>query len=386
MRTPKWIVLFTFIILCGCWDRTEINDLAFVTGTSLDLLEDGTMSCSLQIAIPTTTETGNSTKDNERFFIISAEGKNGNEIHQKLQKKISRTLFLSHRSIIFIGERLAKHGIKDALDIFTHDPRNRLKTYIMIVKGEEGRSILQINYPLKQLTIEAVKEIGLSGEDLAVTLRDFFISSVSEGVHPVVGGIEPDIHSKGTKNQNFNLTGAGVFKDYKLLGFLNEKEALGMMWLTDKLKSGRITANLPKYNGEVGMRLIHANRKIIMQTMDDTVKFKVQLEGEGSLIENTTGLNINEPKDLKIVKSALEDATKKQVQNSLFKIQKKYKVDSIGFGREVHKNNPEKWAVLKKQWDENFPEIDISLDVKLVIKGTGMVNSFLELPEKENEK
>ncbi|MFF2015288.1 Ger(x)C family spore germination protein [Paenibacillus sp. NPDC058177] len=386
MKRVKWITFLVFLILCGCWDRTEINDLAFVTGTSLDLSEDGNLVCSLQIAIPISTEAGNNVDNKKKFFIITAEGRSGNEILQKLQKKISRTLFFSHRSIIFISERLAAHGINDALDIFTHDPRNRLKTYIMIVKGEEGRKILQMEYPLNQLTIEAVKEIGLSGEDLAITLLDFFILSSSEGVNPVAGGIEEDTQSKNEKSQSFNLTGAGVFKDFKLLGFLNQKETLGLMWLTDKLKSSRITASLPEYNGEVGVRLIHTTRKIILQAVDDTVKFKVHLEGQGNLFENNTGLNINEPKDLKLIKTAIEDTIKKQVQDFLFKIQKKYKVDSVGFGREIYKNNPKEWTLLKEQWDLKFPEIDISLDVRLTINGAGMVNSSLEVRDKETDK
>jgi spore germination protein KC len=380
------MILLVFVILCGCWDRTEINDLAFVTATALDLSDDGNVLCSLQIAIPASTEEGNrgGGKDNQ-FFIISAEGKDGNEIHRKLQKKSSRILFLSHRSVIFISERLAKHGINDVLDIFTHDPRNRLKTYIMVVKGGEGRNILKMNHPLEQVSIEAVKEMEISGEDLAVTLRDFFIAYASEGVHPVVGTIEADIHSKDTDKEIFNFAGAGVFKDFKLYGLLNEKETLGLLWVTDKLKTGRITTNLPK-GGEVGLVLNHADRKIITKTLNDSVQFKIQLEGQGSLVENTSSLDINEPKNLKIIKKALEDAVKKQVQDFLFKIQKKYKVDSVGFGQEIYKNYPDKWAVLKNQWDTRFPEANITIEVNLTIKGAGMVHSSFEMQDKEIEK
>ncbi|OBZ17682.1 Ger(x)C family spore germination protein [Bacillus sp. FJAT-26390] len=383
MRALKCMILLVFIILCGCWDRTEINDLAFVTATALDLSDNGNVLCSLQIAIPSSTEGGNHVGGKEdQFFIISAEGKDGNEIHRKLQKKSSRLLFLSHRSIIFVSERLAKHGINDVLDIFTHDPKNRLKTYIMVVKGGEGRDILKLNYPLKQVSIEAVKEMQITGDNLAVTIRDFFIAYASEGIHPVVGTIERDFHSKDTDKEIFNFAGAAVFKDFKLNGLLDEKESLGLLWLTDKLKTGRITTNLPK-GGEVGMVLNQADRKIITQTPNDSVQFKIQLEGQGSLVENTSDLDINDPKNLKVIKQALEDAVKKQIQDFLFKIQKKYKVDSVGFGQEIYKNNPGKWAVLKNQWDKRFPEVHMTIDVDLKIKGSGMVHSSFEMQDKE---
>ncbi|MFF2093970.1 Ger(x)C family spore germination protein [Paenibacillus sp. NPDC058174] len=383
MRTFKCMIFLMLIILCGCWDRTEINDLAFVTATAMDLSDDGNILCSLQVAIPSSTEGGNrgGVKDNQ-FFIISAEGKDGNEIHRKLQKKSSRILFFSHRSVIFISEHLARHGIDDVLDIFTHDPKYRLKTYIMIVKGGEGRDILKMKYPFKQVSIEAVKEMEISGQDLAVTLRDFYMTYASEGVHPVIGAIEPDMYSKDTDKEIYNFAGAGVFKDFKLLGLLNEKETLGLLWVTNQLKAGRITAKLP-HGGEVGLVLNHADRKIITKNSNDFVHFKILLEGQGSLAENTSSLDINEPGNLNVIKSALESAAKKQVQDFLIKIQKKYQVDSVGFGQELYKNNPKKWAVLKNQWDSRFPEADISVEVNLTIKGAGMIHSSFDMKNKE---
>ena len=52
----------------------------------------------------------------DKFFLISAVGKNTMDLEQKLQQKMSRTLFFSHRSVILIGESLARHGINDILD------------------------------------------------------------------------------------------------------------------------------------------------------------------------------------------------------------------------------------------------------------------------------
>ncbi|MCU6791853.1 Ger(x)C family spore germination protein [Paenibacillus sp. WQ 127069] len=385
MRSLKYMFLLVFVIISGCWDRTEINDLAFVTGTALDLTDDGNILCTLQIAIPSSAEGGMSGGESgNKFFVIAVEGKNGNDIHHKLQKKSSRRLLYSHRSVVFLSERMAKHGIDNLLDIFTHDPRNRLKTYLMVVKGGEARNILQLNSPLKQVPIETVRGMEVSGEDIAVTLRDFFIAYGSEGVHPVVGVVEPEIHSNDPHKQIIRVAGAGVFKDLKLAGLLDVNEtSLGLMWVTDKLKVGYITANLPKENGAVGMVLTHADRKIITQTQHDSVQFRIQLEGQGILDENTTALDINEPKDLKLIKKALEDEAKKQVQNFIFKIQKKYKVDSVGFGQEIYKNYPDKWDIWKNQWDMRFPESEISIEVNLTIKGAGMVHSSFESRGKE---
>ncbi len=382
MRSLKFVIhLVVCVLLSGCWDRTEINDLAFVMGTALDLTDDGHILCTLQIAIPSSTEGGKSGGESSKSYVIAVEGENGNEIHQKLQKKSSRHLFYSHRSVVFLSEKLAKHGIDNALDIFTHDPRNRLKTYLMVVKGGEARSILQLKSPLKPVPIEAVRGMEVSGEDVAVTLRDFYILYGSEGANPVVGVVEPELRSNDPEKQIFRVAGTAVFKDLKLSGILDEKETLGQMWVTGKLRFGYLTAKLPKGNGQVGMILNHVDRKIITQIQQDSVQFKIQLDGQGSLLENNTALDINEPANFQLIQKALEDAAKKQVQEFIFKIQKEFKVDSVGFGQEIYKNYPDEWSRLKDQWDMRFPEVDISIEVNLRVHGAGMIHSTFELRE-----
>ncbi|QGQ97310.1 Ger(x)C family spore germination protein [Paenibacillus psychroresistens] len=381
-------LLFTVLITSGCWDRVEINDLAFVMGTALDLSEDGNVIVSVQIAIPSSGPggPGGGGGRQEKFFVISAVGKNGNEAHQLLQKKSSRTLFTAHRGVVFIGERLAKHGIKDAVDVFTHDPRNRLKTYIMVVKGREGREILQTKYPFEQVPIEAVKEMEGLGTDLAVTLRDFFMAASSEGISPVMGVMDFEDSKeemKENKNKIFKLGGSAIFKNFKLVGFLNEKETNGFIWVTDKLKHSRINAYLPEGNGNVGMVLYHVKRKITPEISGDKVKILIQLWGQGSLVENNSQLDISLSKNLDIVQKALEKSVKEQIQTLLAKVQKQYKVDSMGFGQEIYRNMPKKWELLKGEWDNKFPEVDTSIEVKLTISGIGMAGPPLQLKDKE---
>ncbi|MDR6550162.1 Ger(x)C family spore germination protein [Paenibacillus qinlingensis] len=380
MRSFRYIIILVVLVTTsGCWDRTEINDLAFVMGTALDLTDDGNILCTLQIAIPSSVEGSMGSKNSSnKSFVIAVEGKYGNELHQLLQKKSSRHLFYSHRSVVFLSERLAKHGIENALDIFTHDPRNRLKTYLVIVKGGEARSILQLNSPLKPVPIEAVRGMEVSGEDVAVTLRDFYLLLGSEGIHPVVAAIEPETHANDPHKQIYRVVGTGLFKNLKLTGMLNESDTLGQMWVTGKLKVGFISANLPNGDGQVGLVLNHVDSKIMTQMQQDSVHYKIQLSGTGSLDENNSALDINNPHEMQVIQQALETTAKKQVRQFLDKIQKEVKVDSVGFGQEIYKKYPEQWSKMKDQWDTLFPEVDIAVEVNLNVNGAGMVHSSFE--------
>ncbi|GMK44570.1 putative spore germination protein YfkR [Paenibacillus glycanilyticus] len=382
MRTLKGMFLLLVVFsLSGCWDRMEINDLAFVTGTALDVQDDGSLFCTLQIAIPGSKEGagGGGKGDSGSFYLISASGNSGNEVHRALQKKSSRQLFYSHRSVVFISERLARQGINGALlDVFTHDPRNRLKTYVMIVKGGEARQILELNYPLKQVPLEVVNEMQRTGDEVAVTLRDLFIANQSEGIQPVLGVLELGDRPGDKKEQIFKTEGTGVLKGMKLTGILDEKETQCLMWLMNKLKFGRITAQLPKDYGQIGYMLNHTTSKIITHTEQNKVRFNIALEGTGTVEENNSPLDISDPSQMAIIKQAMEDSVKKQAEQLLLKLQKKYKADSVGFGQEIYKNNPGKWKALKKEWDAEFQNASITVEVNLTVIGAGMVHSTLQ--------
>ncbi|MDG0793923.1 spore germination protein [Cohnella ginsengisoli] len=139
-RAWQACLLLSVCVLSGCWDRTEINDLAFIAGSAFDLTENGDYRLSLQIAIPSSTPGGVAGGGpQQKFFVLSATGKNANEAFEMLQKKSSRKLFTAHRSVIFIGETLGRRGINGVLDVFAHDPRQRLRTYMMVVKGGAKR-------------------------------------------------------------------------------------------------------------------------------------------------------------------------------------------------------------------------------------------------------
>jgi spore germination protein KC len=379
-------LLLIVLTTSGCWDRKEINDLAFISGTSFDLTDDGKYILSHQIPIPTTGQAGlGGGGRQETFFVTSATGRNASEAFQKLQKKTSRTLFTSHRSLIYVGESLAKHGIEDILDVYTHDPRQRLRTYIIVVKGGEGRELLQIKYPFEQVPTEAVKEMEALGSGLSVTLRDFFLAASSEGISPVLGVIERDVSSEGRKENKrlFKLGGSAIFKDFKLVGYLNENETNGFRWVTNRMKYGVINASLPEDDGTLGVVLVNAKRKITPEISGDKIKFKIQLQGEGSLWENNSPLDVSLPENLRLVQKAFEKSIREQVLDAVSKVQKQYKVDSVGFGQEIYRNKPKQWKTLEEQWEHKFPDVDVSVEVKLNVRGTGMAGAPLQLKEKE---
>lgn len=382
------VLIIAMTAVCsGCWDRTEINDIALVMASSLDLEEDGRYLGTLQMAIPAR-HIGNTSSKSKQYFVESGIGSSVQELVRNEQPKLSRRLFIAHRRVLFIGEKLARHGIKDVLDHFGRNPTTRLRTYVVVVKGGEGKDALNIDYPLEFVPTEAVREMENLVNSTAVTMRDLLASASGEGIQPIMGVIELKPSSEKVKmgdmtRKTFDLSGTAVFKDLKLSGYLNPQNTQLMLWVTGKLKNGMMSVMLPEQKGKVSIRLTGTVAKINPTVDSGKVKFTIHLKGKGTLEESKGALDYSNPKNLQVVENALENSLRKNTKKMIEDVQKKYNSDIFGFGEVLHKKNNKAWQSLRLKWDESFAQAEFTVDAEIAITRAGMTGPPLQLHEQE---
>lgn len=389
-RSMTIVMLLALTFSTGCWDRKEINDIGLVMATGIDLAENGKIKATLQVAVPSPSmQTSGANSKTERFFLISAVGRNGSELEQMLQQKMSRTLFFSHRSVILIGEDLARAGINNILDTFNRNPRNRLKTYMLVVKGKKAADLMQVDYPYELAPAEALKEMEqLRGGGTITTLRDFMIASATGGMSPTTGVLEPAVFKKpGAKEEKlFRISGTAIFKSGKLIGFLNNTETHEFLWFKKNKMADSVTADLPEDKGNVGYFIISGSYKIEVDARSASPKFHIRLKANGDLFEYNSPLDVTDANNLAVIKKAIEDRIQRDMQAFLRKIQIKYKADIVGFGQQLQRDHPKVWRNLEENWDQTFATSEITLSVDVNINNTGAIGTPLQLKEKEIEK
>src|SRR5690606_14741135 len=104
----------------GCWDRIEINDVAFVLATALDKEDDGSYRYSALIPLPGqmggTQGGGGGTGGSGPYYIESEVGRNFSDAQNKLQKRMARNIFHDHRRVIVISEAIAEESLLPLFD------------------------------------------------------------------------------------------------------------------------------------------------------------------------------------------------------------------------------------------------------------------------------
>ncbi|MDQ0229951.1 Ger(x)C family spore germination protein [Metabacillus malikii] len=378
MRAIKVVLLFIMtVILGGCWDRVEVNDIAIVTAIGLDLYEDDKLRLSLQVAIPSklgpTLSGGNGESGT---FIISETGANVSDAYNNLQEKIGRQIFFSQSRVLLIGEDLAKEGVKQIVDFHTRYHEPRINSFIMITKGD-ALKVLKAKPVLESIASEESKELAKLGKGITIYVRDFLDMLLTDGLEPIaphysVTSLE---ESKEDSEKGQKITGAAVFKDEKLVGWLDSFETRAILWIQNKLNKGIITHHIPKENGNgnISGQIIRAESKIVPTIENGDLKIDVNIITELKVIENDSELNLNDSKVIEDLQKQMETELIDKVQQVLIKVQKDYQSDIFGFGQRVYKEYPYEWNNKYKQnWDELFTQLDVSINAKVYLRRVGL--------------
>jgi spore germination protein KC len=371
MQQIGLVVSLLSFLLAGCWDRIEVNDLALVMASGLDQATGRNIRLTTQIAIPSQGgQSASSSSSQLPFLVVSAVGTDTINAKQKIQEKLSRRLYIPHRRVLIIGEKLARKGIGPILDDFTRAHYSRIDAFVLIAKGTTANALLKIPSQYEGLPMEAVREIERSKTGPAITIKDLVNTVASGTMSPLIPVIEKVSQPNG--KATFRISGAAVFRHDQLAGWLDPKKTRGITWLQKEVKRGFITVGLRETPGVISMSLINNTIKIFPKKDHGRLVMHVNAQAEGNIVENTTDLDLMNPENDPRVNQALSDELYKRMITTLNTIQHRYKSDVLNFGEIIHQEYPKEWKKLSTHWDEEFPKLKVIIHTKVTSKHIGM--------------
>lgn len=360
-----FVTVSSLTLLTGCWDRTEINDLAFVNATGVDRQEENRFRVSIQTPLPGAMGGpgggGGGTSGNKPYYVDSGIGRNVREANDDLQQRMSRELYFAHRRILVIGEDLAKAGFKRTLDVILEHPESRLSTFVLISKGD-ALDILTSSPHFEQLPGEALRELTKTG--LNINTRDVLNNIARPGKDPVV----PLVKTVTTKNEGddekkeLQIDGAAIFKEDILQFMTNKEESLGLSWLLKEMQDKSI--NVPiKEDSELNLNIQKYNIKTSYKVKNNLPEFTIKFKVNTVLLQNEPDIHLEDPNVYQMATKKMEQEIKKQV-NALINHAKSEGVDPYGLGWHIYRYENMLWEKeLSDKWRELLPDIKVNIIV-----------------------
>ncbi|MEC0092433.1 Ger(x)C family spore germination protein [Paenibacillus macquariensis] len=379
------MVLVCPIFLSGCWDRKEINDIAFVLGTAIDK-EGSKYRTSVQIAVPRDLG-GSSGKSGggKGWYIESKLGKTIRLSSQEIQSNNSRTVNFSNRRSLIIGEELAREGISTIMDVFTRTPQNRLLPMVAVTEGFAYK-ILDTDASIEQFPTEMVRELILNFTKEPISIKTVLTALLSEGIDPVLPILKVDesVPPKvGEPLKNVRIAGLAIFKGDRMVGTLKGDMVKIMTLSMNQNKNLEMSIPAPEGEGDLVFLFKKNHARFVPVIHGDNVTMKVLMHMEGAIVENASNFSPSNEVGMGKLEKSLEDKMHKDITKMLDIVQHQYQADSVGFGEIIHQQKPKDWDRLSSRWKDIYPHVKVEIETDVQLKTVGQALQPMGLRQEE---
>lgn len=384
------ILLIVPLLLTGCWNYRELNQLAIITGIGIDK-EDEEYVVTIMIA---NASSGNSGSGEKKATSTTYEGR-GDTIYEAFDDNaeiVSRQLYFGHIEVFILSEEVATDDLEAVTDLIFRYPQVRNEFPLVIAKDVKAGDILKITSPIDSFSSSNIftnikTNSSQRGYIYQVSFNQFVKALLQEGKNAVlptvtiVGNIEEGNKLENTEQSEpdtyLKLESFGLFKDNAFVAFANYEESKGISIINNKVEISSYKINCDDRYIVLEINKIEAKTEINLD--EKKPKITIAVNNNASIQELECKRDLSNDKVIEEIISESEKELKKTIEAAL-NLARSNKTDIFGFGNKIYKQNYKYWYEIKESWDDEiFPNTQIIIDVKTEIEGRGSINKSIEV-------
>lgn len=410
------VILVFSLSLSGCYDKREIDDLAYPLAIGLDIGEANTLRLTLQLAQPLAIGAGGGGEgggggggESESSSIITIDTPSIYSGLNLINNIISKEINVSHAKVIIVSKKLAEEGMKIYLHALERGREFRPDIFVIISNGPANEYLENIK-PTLESNPSKYYEL-LLGKNFtsfypSIRLNEFYFRSESDCIQPVAilsdignyksAGQIQDAEKKmdlvGTKlegqyeagnipivaqKQN-EVMGMAIFKNRKMVATANGAETACFHLIMGDYNYSYWTIPDVLENDKIDVLNISQRKKpdIKVNLIGDraTVNIRLDLEGDITSIQSSHNYEDNPG----IIEQAVEELLKSNIISLLKRTTEEFDSDICGFGKYV-KGKFLTWDSWKKyNWFEKYKNTTFQVEVDVKMRRTGLMIRTIE--------
>jgi spore germination protein KC len=399
------LLIFTFLSLTGCWSSHEINELAIINVMGVDRNNEGDFEVSILTLRPDTLYARGGTAggggggiSNSPFLVTTTTGKSLYEAMQKFSSVLAKRMYWAHMQVVVFSEDVAREGIEPVMDMLKRHDEIRPNVRVLITKGN-AKNILMLQPKLENtLGSEIYKIIEYGRFNSTPIVRDVaeFMNDLSSDTKDVVTGEISIASNEGinveslTQEQKqmmqqrkkdqqdppgLSIRGLAVFKEGRLIGWLNHEEARGVSWLRGRQQDGVVVVACPGNNeGAISVEITESESQLTPQVSEGKPNMNVRITVNGTIREITCPDYHLTSGQIERLNSQVEQKINKEITHVLNKVQKNWQSDIFGFGESIYQKYPKHWEVLAPHWrDRWLREMNVNVEILSNVSRSGLI-------------
>ncbi|MCL6580004.1 MAG: Ger(x)C family spore germination protein [Firmicutes bacterium] len=391
-------VLLASFLLSGCWDRREVDKLAIVLATGLDLTPEGDLLVTAQVVRPSEVKAsgGGVMGGSPRAVVVAASrGRTVAEAIRGMSQVIGRRPFWGQNRVLVVSEELARAGLAEILDWFFREREPRPRTHLVVFRGRAADVLAAENEleTIPGLALDSLLALGSATSfTYPVTAHHFLRDLVAPGKDPIASAVvlvsragqagfpgeeparegEPPATEAEKEPRRLAVGGLALFKDDRLVGWTTPEQARAVLWMC--CKDGRSMLVIPgtaESARPATVEVLGAKPKARFNERDGRLHLRVELECDCALADQPRGPDIVDKTVIRDIEGKVEERLRTEMLEALG-VARSLGVDPFGFGLTLHARYPKLWKRFGEDWPRALWEGDIRVSVKARVIRSGL--------------
>jgi spore germination protein KC len=362
-------------------NRKEIQKLYLVVALGIDFYHDGKYEVTMQVLNPAasstqTSDPGSTSGARNEILIYSGIGESFFDAIFQASKTMGKVQHFGHLKYIVMGETVTASEEKTLLDSLFRLEEIRLNTPLLITKGRASEIVSartsedSIPANVVESLLERQEIVGYRPFTYLIDVMDALVSKPSSLIIGVIELVKP---TDKLGSETFKLAGSAVFKQRKLVGYLNDKETRGLNWIRGRVEVGSMTVHCPNV-GKVSLEILRSSSKIKPILKDHSVSLDIIIKTSSNIKGIDTPVDlVKQPELMDEIGRAENKAIEEEVNLALMAARDNFGADIFQFGEQIRNYHPKEWAAMENDWDTVYKNIDINIFVESKVRGTGSI-------------
>lgn len=345
----KIIIILLCLLLYGCYDYTEINDLVIITGMIIDY-KDNQYSITTQLI------------ENEKDTKIKVYNTKGNSIDEcisEISKLSNKDIFISHLKILILTESTINSDV-NYYDYFLRNSKSKMNFYVYFIEDKYKDEILDI---YSSLYIKDLMDFNKNvfSSSTPVSFLDLIYKKYEYGLDEIY----PNLIIKNNNDKKvLYLEDIIIFNQNKDKIILDDQEGIYYNMLVNKLNKTSI--NIPCDNELFTLSINDVNTNY--EWKNNIFNFDISITGK--IINYECKYDLNKPNSTKELSTLANNYIKDNIDKLINK-SKKNKVDFLGIGNYIFKHDNNYFDFKNNNWNEKLPSIKTNINVDTTINSIG---------------
>lgn len=361
-------------MFCSC-ERygTEVEDMMIIEGIAVDKEKEVFEVTVEMLNNKQSASADSSNVGDEMTLIYSAKGETVAEALRLIINKTGNVPTYIHNKVIILSEEVAKTDITKVLDFFERDYTTQPVTLVCIAKGVKAGEVLKANIGKDISKSEVLEKILNQSAISSITPETRLIDVINTILDETACVTLPAVSLENNgETKTFFVEDIAVFNyNNEISYYLGRESAESFVKLLGELKNGTLVTQDERGN-KATFIIVEGKTKYKAEVINGIVNYNVK-------IKMYCDLNAYEGDKFKTIKSETVEVFKKNIEtetersiSNLYKtIQINNSYDVLRFGRRLLQNDKNAYKLLKSDWQNNFKNSVINVDVEVVIRRIG---------------